>query len=48
MWNIPGILHSQPIRMEESRKEDGEAPKIDRELAQKNLETYLPHLATRG
>src|SRR5947199_18125 len=33
-------LHSQQSPMEE-------APKIDRELAQKNPESYLPHLATR-
>ena len=40
-------LHSQQSRMEEARKEYEEAPKIDRELAQKNPESYLPHLATR-
>src|SRR5437667_220092 len=40
-------LHSQQSRMEEARKEYEEAPKIDRKLAQKNPESYLPHLATR-
>src|SRR5207237_21960 len=40
-------LHSQQSPMEEARKEYEEAPKIDRELAQKNPESYLPHLATR-
>jgi 5,10-methylenetetrahydrofolate reductase len=40
-------LHGQQSRMEEARKEYEEAPKIDRELAQKNPESYLPHLATR-
>jgi len=40
------LLHSRQNRMEEARKEFKEALKINRELAQKNPETYLPEAMT--
>src|SRR6266446_6819417 len=39
------VLNSDQIRMEETRKEDEEALKTYRELAQKEPETYLPEVA---
>ena len=47
MLNTLGNLHRHPNRMEEARKESQEVRKIDRELAQKNPETYLPNLAKK-
>src|ERR1700757_1384891 len=40
-----GMFHGQQYRMEEARKECKEAVKIDRELAQKNPDTYPPDVA---
>ena len=39
------VLNSDQIRMEETRKEDEEALRTYRELAQKEPETYLPEVA---
>ena len=39
------VLNSDQNRIEETRKEHEEALKTYRELAQKEPETYLPHVA---
>ena len=39
------VLNSDQTRMEETRKEDEEALRTYRELAQKEPETYLPEVA---
>jgi hypothetical protein len=47
MPNNLRMLHGRRSRMEKSPRGCEEAPKIDRELAQKSPETYLPHVAKR-